>query len=231
VNAAVDANEANAASTDPAATSTNTTSSEPAVSGGDNNEDHQHDNTADASNHRGRSKVIMDEDSRFTKKAISPSPSRSSLSAALHHAQASQHGQHAHALGLGHGHPVASASSSPSRASPAPGSRPDSGSVTPADLTNEDHIARLKLKISDLSSQVTSLNGKLVQSYNRVGNLEEDADMKMMEIKNLASKIEKLEADRKTWEDKYEGGLLVEKVRSFIHERLVFPIKLLLRIS
>lgn len=132
---------------------------------------------------RGRSREIIAEDA-FSKKAVSLSPSRSSLSAALH----------------AHASPIAALS-------PA-----GSGANTPADITTEEQIERLKSKVTDLASQVTSLNGKLVASYNRVGNLEDDADQKVMEIKTLTSKIEKLEAERKTWEDKYEGGLLVEKV-------------------
>ncbi|KAK9894114.1 hypothetical protein P389DRAFT_198206 [Cystobasidium minutum MCA 4210] len=165
---------------------------------------------------RGRSDEIKAEDAQFAKRTISPSPTRSSLSAALH--------AHAPSLASSSSRPGSrSASRAGSRnasraGSPAAVTRavapiesPGSGALTPADLTTEEQLERLKHKVQDLSSQVTSLNGKLVASYNRVGNLEDEADQKVMEIKTLASKVERLEAERKTWEDKYEGGLLVEK--------------------
>lgn len=151
-------------------------------------QDEQHASSAA----RGRSRDIIVEDARFAKKAISPSPSRSSLSAALH----------AHASPIGARSP--SGAGSPTAAG--------SGVNTPADMTTEEQLERLRHKVVDLASQVTSLNGKLVASYNRVGNLEDEADQKVMEIRSLTSKVGKLEAERKIWEDKYEGGLLVEKV-------------------
>lgn len=173
----------------------------------DNNDDHEAEVEAEASNHaltsslasssRGRSSEIKAEDAQFAKKSISPSPTRSSLSAALH----------AHAPGVSS--PMAAGSASPVGRTSTPGS----GATTPADLTTEEQLERLRHKVQDLSSQVTSLNGKLVASYNRVGNLEDEADQKVNEIRSLTSKVEKLEAERKEWEDKYEGGLLVEKVR------------------
>jgi hypothetical protein len=149
----------------------------------------QHDEQAAL---RGRRQEIKEEDAQFAKRAISPSPTRSSLSAALH----------------AHNAPTLS----PVRGgSPAPGT-PGSGANTPADLSTDEQIERLRSKVADLTSQVTSLNGKLVASYNRVGNLEDEADQKVMEIRDLTSKVDRLEAERKVWEDKYEGGLLVEKV-------------------
>lgn len=71
---------------------------------------------------------------------------------------------------------------------------------------------KTKEQLADLSSQVTSLNNKLVQSYNRVGGLEDEIHHKNTLLKDLQTKIERLEAEQKAWEDKYEGGLLVEKV-------------------
>lgn len=98
----------------------------------------------------------------------------------------------------------------------APNSAPASVPSSPphhASLIDDDELARLKSQISELTSQVTSLNGKLVQSYNRVGGLEDDIHGRSIEVKDLQSKVEKLEAERRTWEERYEGGLLVEKVR------------------
>lgn len=177
---------AESASEAPAETASNGTTSlgNTATPDDSTQDEQQHSNAA-----RGRNREIIAEDARFTKKAISPSPSRSSLSAALH----------AHASPMG-------------ALSPSGGS----GANTPADMTTEEQLERLKLKVTDLASQVTSLNGKLVASYNRVGNLEDEADQKVMEIRTLTSKVEKLEAERKIWEDKYEGGLLVEKVGGHI---------------
>ena len=98
----------------------------------------------------------------------------------------------------------------------APNSAPASVPSSPphhASLIDDDELARLKSQISELTSQVTSLNGKLVQSYNRVGGLEDDIHGRSIEVKDLQSKVEKLEAERRTWEERYEGGLLVEKVQ------------------
>lgn len=159
------------------------------AAGVDDGQDEQQTTSAPS----GRSREIIAEDAQYAKQAISPSPSRSSLSAALH--------AHYSPLGTlspyGAGSPIAGSSGS--------------GANTPVDLSAEDQIQRLRHKVIDLASQVTSLNGKLVASYNRVGNLEDEADQKVMELRNLTSKVEKLEAERKIWEDKYEGGLLVEK--------------------
>ena len=75
----------------------------------------------------------------------------------------------------------------------------------------QEMLAKLNARIADLSGQVTSLNGKLVQSYNRVGGLEDDLHARTAETGTLRRDVEKLEGQRKEWEDKYEGGLLVEK--------------------
>lgn len=103
-----------------------------------------------------------------------------------------------------------SASAPPSLPNSAPASVPSSPPHH-ASLIDDDELARLKSQIKELTSQVTSLNGKLVQSYNRVGGLEDDLHGRGVEVKDLQGKVEKLEAERKTWEERYEGGLLVEK--------------------
>lgn len=82
----------------------------------------------------------------------------------------------------------------------------DAISASESELLN-----KLKAQIDDLTSQVTSLNGKLVQSYNRVGGLEDEIEKKTHDSKELQNKVRTLEEQRKEWEDKYEGGLLVEK--------------------
>lgn len=100
-------------------------------------------------------------------------------------------------------------------AAPQPSSVPSSVPSSPphhASLVPDEELSALKNQIAELTSQVTSLNGKLVQSYNRVGGLEDDIHGRSMEAKALQTKVEKLEAERKTWEERYEGGLLVEKV-------------------
>lgn len=106
--------------------------------------------------------------------------------------------------------------SSSDRLAPAqPSSVPSSVPSSPphhASFVPDEELRALKNQIAELTSQVTSLNGKLVQSYNRVGSLEDDIHGRAMEAKALQTKVEKLEAERKTWEERYEGGLLVEKV-------------------
>lgn len=77
-------------------------------------------------------------------------------------------------------------------------------------------LQQLKAQVEELTGQVTSLNGKLVQSYNRVGGLEDEVERRKHEAADFEKKFIKLEEMRKEWEDKYEGGLLVEKVSEIL---------------
>jgi len=83
-------------------------------------------------------------------------------------------------------------------------------------------LQQLKAQVEELTGQVTSLNGKLVQSYNRVGGLEDEVERRKHEAADFEKKFIKLEEMHKEWEDKYEGGLLVEKVGEMPPERVTF---------
>lgn len=73
-------------------------------------------------------------------------------------------------------------------------------------------LATLRLQIADLTSQVTSLNGKLVNAYSRIGDLEDDLDRSEGRGEYLRKRTAALEQERKQWEERVERGLLVEKV-------------------
>lgn len=73
-------------------------------------------------------------------------------------------------------------------------------------------LASLRSQITDLSSQVTSLNSKLVRSYTQIGDLEDDLHDVKTEDQRLKSRLTALEADKKRWEREIEGGGWVERV-------------------
>lgn len=73
-------------------------------------------------------------------------------------------------------------------------------------------VESLHAQISDLTSQVTSLNAKLVKSFGRIGDLEEEIDKTTSNNVSLTKRVETLDNERRQWEERVEGGLLVEKV-------------------
>jgi regulator of replication initiation timing len=74
-------------------------------------------------------------------------------------------------------------------------------------------VASLRSQITDLTSQVTSLNSKLVKSYTQIGDLEDEMHEKKQESSRLQLKITDLEKAKDSWEKEIEGGGWVEKVR------------------
>ncbi|GLB42068.1 putative GDP/GTP exchange factor Sec2p [Lyophyllum shimeji] len=72
-------------------------------------------------------------------------------------------------------------------------------------------IASLRAQIQDLFSQVTELNGKLVKSYDRVSDLEDDLHMASATIRSSSLKISQLELERTQHLSALNTGLLVEK--------------------
>ncbi|SCV71803.1 BQ2448_4497 [Microbotryum intermedium] len=94
----------------------------------------------------------------------------------------------------------------------------DNGSASP---TAQDHIdesspsfmlvASLRAQITDLKSQVTSLNSKLVTSYTRHGDLEDELhDFKARDAVTQ-KRLQELEQNNKRWEREIEGGGWVER--------------------
>lgn len=75
--------------------------------------------------------------------------------------------------------------------------------------------ATLRLQIADLTSQVTSFNTKLVNAYARMGDLEDELNRSESRNVLLKRRVADLEQERRQWQERVEGGLLVEKVRFF----------------
>ncbi|KAJ6582960.1 proline-rich protein [Mycena vulgaris] len=100
---------------------------------------------------------------------------------------------------------VATNGAPPKVASPPPqqnGSDPDAQEMV---------ITSLRSQIQDLFSQVTQLNGKLVKSYDRVSDLEDDLHMASAHARQSSLKISQLELERTQHLSALNTGLLVEK--------------------
>lgn len=72
-------------------------------------------------------------------------------------------------------------------------------------------ISSLRSQISDLLTQVTQLNGKLVSSYDRVSDLEDELHVASSNLRANSIKISQLELDRTQHIAALSTGLLVEK--------------------
>lgn len=98
-------------------------------------------------------------------------------------------------------HPVNGHSSSP-RKSVNRHSDPDAQALV---------IESLRSQIQDLFSQVSQLNGKLVKSYDRVSDLEDELHVTSTNLRNSTLKIGQLEMERTQHLSALSTGLLVEK--------------------
>jgi chromosome segregation ATPase len=72
-------------------------------------------------------------------------------------------------------------------------------------------IASLKSQIQDLFSQVNELNNKLVKSYDRVSDLEDDIHVSSANLRQSSIRISQLELERTQHLAALNTGLLVEK--------------------
>lgn len=72
-------------------------------------------------------------------------------------------------------------------------------------------IASLRAQVTDLFSQVTQLNGKLVASYDRMSNLEDQLHDASSSLRNASLTISSLELERTHHLAALNTGLLVEK--------------------
>ncbi|KAF8068773.1 proline-rich protein [Lyophyllum atratum] len=72
-------------------------------------------------------------------------------------------------------------------------------------------ISSLRSQIQDLFTQVTELNGKLVKSYDRVSDLEDDLHMASATVRSTSLKVSQLELERTQHLSALDTGLLVEK--------------------
>ncbi|GAA6058416.1 hypothetical protein JCM3770_000458 [Rhodotorula araucariae] len=81
----------------------------------------------------------------------------------------------------------------------------------PDTSTPDDLIAILRGQVNDLTSQVTSLNAKLVKSYTVRGELEDDLHDTQETARALRQRVTHLEQDKAKWDKEIEAGGWVEK--------------------
>ena len=72
-------------------------------------------------------------------------------------------------------------------------------------------ISSLRTQIQDLFAQVSQLNNKLVKSYDRVSDLEDDLHVASANLRSSSLKISHLELERSQHLSALNTGLLVEK--------------------
>ena len=72
-------------------------------------------------------------------------------------------------------------------------------------------ITTLRAQIQDLVGQVTQLNNKLVKSYDRVSDLEDELHVTSSQLRTSSVKISQLELERSQHISALSTGLLVEK--------------------
>jgi Rab guanine nucleotide exchange factor SEC2 len=72
-------------------------------------------------------------------------------------------------------------------------------------------ISSLRTQIQDLFSQVSQLNGKLVRSYDRVSDLEDELHVTSNNLRSTTLKVSQLELERTQHMSALSTGLLVEK--------------------
>ncbi|KAH9956264.1 hypothetical protein BC827DRAFT_1271040 [Russula dissimulans] len=75
-------------------------------------------------------------------------------------------------------------------------------------------VTSLRSQVQDLVSQVTELNNKLVKSYDRVSDLEDDLHVTSSTLRSSSVKISQLELERSQHLSALNTGLLVEKAHS-----------------
>ncbi len=72
-------------------------------------------------------------------------------------------------------------------------------------------VSSLRSQITDLMNQVTQLNGKLVQSYDRVSDLEDSLHINSSNLRSSTLQVSQLEFERAQYLAALNTGLLVEK--------------------
>ncbi|GAA6028353.1 hypothetical protein JCM8097_006990 [Rhodosporidiobolus ruineniae] len=83
--------------------------------------------------------------------------------------------------------------------------------LDPPSASTDELVASLRGQITDLSSQVSSLNNKLVKSYTTRGELEDDLHDRIELQRRLTARVAELEADKQRWTKEIEAGGWVEK--------------------
>ncbi|CAD6885423.1 unnamed protein product [Tilletia laevis] len=83
--------------------------------------------------------------------------------------------------------------------------------ASPEPPSHADTIAKLEEHILDLSAQVTGLNEKLVRSFERISDLEDDVSDAHARVSSYSVKVAGLEKERQEHLAALNTGLLVEK--------------------
>lgn len=94
----------------------------------------------------------------------------------------------------------------------APSGKPRRMSTRSVDKDAQDMVIEsLRSQVQDLFSQVSQLNSKLVKSYDRVSDLEDDLHVAAANVRTSSLKISQLELERTQHLSALNTGLLVEK--------------------
>ncbi|GAA5920414.1 hypothetical protein JCM6882_004863 [Rhodosporidiobolus microsporus] len=83
--------------------------------------------------------------------------------------------------------------------------------LEPLAANSVEFVASLRGQITDLTSQVTSLNSKLIKAYQTRGELEDDLHEKLNSEIALKQRVAELENDKRKWAKEIEAGGWVEK--------------------
>lgn len=78
--------------------------------------------------------------------------------------------------------------------------------------TESENELRLKAELADMQSQLASLNSKLVNTFGRIGDLEDELENANGMTVGLRNKVNELEVERSAWDRRMEGGHIVERV-------------------
>ncbi|CBQ67966.1 related to GTPase activating protein sec2 [Sporisorium reilianum SRZ2] len=112
-----------------------------------------------------------------------------------------------------HSNPNSSSSRPPSQSLSTTDHAPNGASAPPEVSTKQDTVSveSLQAQVKDLTNQVTGLNEKLVKSFNRIADLEDDYSDAQERVHSMSAKIKELEKERAEHLDALNTGLLVEK--------------------
>lgn len=83
--------------------------------------------------------------------------------------------------------------------------------AAPAPAPDSELTTALRTQVTDLLTQVTQLNSKLVSSYDRISDLEDSVHISSHQLRQHTIKISEMDLEREKHRSMIEGGLLVEK--------------------
>lgn len=101
--------------------------------------------------------------------------------------------------------PAESTPAAPAAAPPTP------NPASPDPDAQAELVTALRTQITDLITQVTQLNSKLVSSYDRVSDLEDSLHAHSQQVRSSSTRISQLELERAQHLDALNTGLLVNR--------------------